>query len=213
MGASLAIGVILSLAGASPAGGQTADGSAEARGVAQAVTAAELAAWGRAHRDPGALIMAARLTDEINMRQGPDSDAGPLLSAETLLDEAAAMAPDDAPVQAAVAHLRDGPARRGVRASPIRRGPIYTVNALRAGQIYPYDLDARSGEILRVAAIGDGDTDIDLSVRDARGVVVCRDGYGDHYPVCTLAPREPGKLRINITTRGEVWTRVQILSN
>jgi hypothetical protein len=123
MGASLAIGVILSLAGASPVGGQTADGSAEARGVAQAVTAAELAAWGRAHRDPGALIMAARLTDEINMRQGPDSDAGPLLSAETLLDEAAAMAPDDAPVQAAVAHLRDGPARRGVRASPFGRGP------------------------------------------------------------------------------------------
>lgn len=201
------------LAGAAPAVQTGQDPPPEAQAIAQALTAAQLADWGRRHEDAGALIMAARLAAEVRMRRGPESDADSFLTAEGLLDEAAAMAPDDAAVQAAVARLRRIPKTRGVRSSPFGQGPIYTVKALQAGEIYAFDVDARSNEILRVAAIGDGDTDINLSVRDARGVVVCRDGFGDHYPVCTVSPREPGKLRVDITNRGEVWTRVQILSN
>ena len=72
---------------------------------------------------------------------------------------------------------------------------------------------ARGGEILRVAAIGDGDTNIDLVVRDARGAVVCRDGFGDHYPVCTVSPRAGGQMQVDVVNRGDVWTKVQVLSN
>ena len=50
-------------------------------------------------------------------------------------------------------------------------------------------------------------------IRDARGGLVCEDGFGDHYPVCTLSPREGGRMRIDIVNRGAVWTKVQILSN
>ena len=74
-------------------------------------------------------------------------------------------------------------------------------------------MDARGAEILRIAAIGDGDTDVDLSIRDAAGRVLCADGLGDHYPVCTLAPSSPARLRVHIVNRGAVWTRVQVLSN
>jgi len=43
--------------------------------------------------------------------------------------------------------------------------------------------------------------------------VVCRDGFGDHYPVCTVAPRAGGRMRVDIVNRGDVWTKVQVLSN
>ncbi|MDP3400875.1 MAG: hypothetical protein Q8R97_07120, partial [Brevundimonas sp.] len=72
---------------------------------------------------------------------------------------------------------------------------------------------ARGGEILRIAAIGDGDTNIDLVIRDAEGRLLCQDGFGDHYPVCTLMPRVAGKVRVSVVNRGEIWTKVQILSN
>jgi hypothetical protein len=191
-----------------------------AQGVSQVVTAAELADWGRRRGDAGALIMAARLLAEVPVRQageeeegaGGTADDAPFLTANNLLDEAAALSGDDAPLIDAIDRLRD-PLTRGVRSSIFGRGPVQTVKALAARERWAFDIEARGGEILRVAAIGDGDTNIDLTVRDARGAVVCRDGFGDHYPVCTVSPREGGKMRIDILNRGDVWTRVQVLSN
>jgi hypothetical protein len=182
----------------------------EARGVAQAVTAAELAAWGREHGDAGALIMAARLLAEIPVRQGA-GDA-PTLTAARLLNEAAALSADNPPLLDAIDRLRE-PLTRGVRSSPFGAGPVFTVKQLRARETWVFEVDARGGEVLRVAAIGDGDTNIDMSVRDTRGAVICRDGFGDHYPVCTVSPRPGGKMLVDIVNRGDVWTSIQVLSN
>ena len=215
--AALACGITLAgafVGAAFGASGQDTLMSPEARGVSQAVTAAELAAWGRAHQDPGALIMAARLLAEVPIREGEGSTGEVLLSANHLLDEAAALATGNAPLVAAIDRLREsGERTRGVDSSPFGRGPIFTVKELRARETWGFDVDARAGEVLRVAAIGDGDTNIDLSVRDARGVEICRDGYGDHYPVCTISSHRSGKMRVDIVNRGDIWNKVQILSN
>ena len=72
-----------------------------------------------------------------------------------------------------------------------------TVRRLASLESWSFEIDARGAEILRVAAIGDGDTDVDLTVRDAAGRVLCADGLGDHYPVCTLAPEAPARLRVD----------------
>ena len=101
----------------------------------------------------------------------------------------------------------------GVQESPFGAGPLSTVRQLRARERWEFEVDARGGEMLRVAAIGDGDTNIDLSVHDARGALLCRDGRGDHYPVCNVAPRRAGRVKVVITNLGTVWTRVQVLSN
>jgi hypothetical protein len=202
--------LILALTGGAVADDSTnADLAAEARGVAQAVTAAELAAWGRARSDPGALIMAARLLAEVPVRQG--EGAAPVLTPGALLDEAAALSAGSQPVLDAIARLREG--TRGVHNSPFGRGPIFTVKEIQARETYWFEVEARGGEVLRVAAIGDGDTNIDMAVRDAGGALLCQDGFGDHYPVCTVAPPRPGKMRVDIVNRGDVWTKVQILSN
>ena len=191
--------------------------SPEANGVAQVVTAAEVAAWGRSHQDPGALIMAARILAEVPMRANP-ADTGPqaggdaMLTPGSLLDEAAALSEGDEATLDAIAFLRESGVR-GVRSSPFGQGPIFMVREIRARETYAFEVEARGGEVLRVAAIGDGDTNIDMVVRDEAGALVCEDGFGDHYPVCTVARARPGKMRIGIVNRGVIWTKVQILSN
>jgi len=218
----LVFGVLLAgISAACAAVSQTAEAPAsgaaritpEADGVRQMVTAAEVAAWGRRNSDPGALIMAARLLAEVPVRPGADSDTGltPSLTPDALLDEAATLAAGRQGVLDAIERLREG--TRGVQSSPFGRGPIYLVRQIRARETYGFDLEARGGEVLRVAAIGDGDTNIDMSVRDADGALLCQDGFGDHYPVCTVARARSGKMRVDIVNRGAVWTKVQILSN
>jgi len=209
IGASLAIGLLFGGAAVATAG-QDAVLTPAARGVTQVLTAAELAAWGRDRSDAGALIMAARLLAEVPVRQS-DGET-PFLTPTSLLDEAAAMAGDNPGVVDAIDRLRD-PLTRGVRSSMFGAGPVLTVKSLQARERWAFDVEARGGEILRVAAIGDGDTNIDLVVRDARGAVVCRDGFGDHYPVCTVSPRAGGQMQVDIVNRGDVWTKVQVLSN
>lgn len=183
--------------------------SPEADAVTQIVTAAHLAAWGRRRGEPGPLIMAARMVAEVPLRPA-DADAAPLVSWEGLLTEAERMAPDNQAIRDATARVRNR--SRGVRSSPFGQGPIFQVREIKARETYVFELEARGG-VLRVAAIGDGDSNIDLSVRDAGGTLVCQDGRGDHYPVCTVVRTQPGKLRIDIVNRGQVWTKVQILSN
>ncbi|MGV9008242.1 MAG: hypothetical protein ACOH1F_00925 [Brevundimonas sp.] len=184
--------------------------SPEARGVAQAVTAAELADWGRERRDAGALVMAARLLAEVPMRQvGPEAA---VMTPESLLAEASALAPDNAALQDAIARLRD-PALRGVHSSTFGAGPVFTARSLKARESWVFQVEARGNEVLRIAAIGDGDTNIDLTVTEPSGRVVCQDRLGDHYPVCTISPQYRGTMRIDIVNRGDIWTKVQVLSN
>lgn len=210
IGAGLAISLFFGVSAAATARQDDAVISPAARGVTQVLTAAELAAWGRDRSDAGALIMAARLLAEVPVRQA-DGET-PFLTATSLLDEAAAMAGDNTGLIDAIDRLRD-PLTRGVRSSAFGTGPVLTVKSLQARESWAFDVEARGGEILRVAAIGDGDTNIDLIVRDARGAVVCRDGFGDHYPVCTISPRAGGQMQVDIVNRGDVWTKVQVLSN
>jgi len=210
IGAGLAISLLFGCAAVATAGQDDGAMTPAARGVTQVLTAAELAAWGRERSDAGALIMAARLLAEVPLRQA-DGET-PFLTATSLLDEAAAMAGNNPGVVDAIDRLRD-PLNRGVRSSTFGAGPVLTVKSLQARESWAFAVEARGGEILRVAAIGDGDTNIDLTVRDARGAVVCRDGFGDHYPVCTVSPRAGGQMQVDIVNRGDVWTKVQVLSN
>jgi hypothetical protein len=150
------------------------------------VTAAEVAAWGRRNSDPGALIMAARLLAEVPVRPGADSDrTDPLPDPRRPAGRGGGAGGG----QSGSAGRHRAAARRHARgpSSPFGRGPIYLVRQIRARETYGFDLEARGGEVLRVAAIGDGDTNIDMSVRDADGALLCQDGFGDHYPVCTVA--------------------------
>lgn len=182
---------------------------AEARAITQMVTAAEVAAWARTHRDAQAMVIAARMLSDIRTRR--ENGDEPFLTVAALLDEAEAMGVRDEAMAVQIARLRSPD--KGVRASPFGQGPIVVVRRLRARETYGFTIEVRRDEVLRVAAIGDGDTNIDLMLRDQNGGVVCADGSLDHYPVCTVPRPQSGPLRIEVVNRGEVWSRVQILTN
>jgi hypothetical protein len=177
--------------------------------IAQMVTAAEVAAWARSQGDVQALLVAARMLDEIRTR--PQNGDEPFLTADALLREAESMAPDDPAVRADSPWL--GAQQKGVRASAFGPGPIVIVRRVRARETFGFEVDARPNEVLRVAAIGDGDTNIDLVLRERDGGVLCSDSSMDHYPVCTLVRPRGGPVRIEVINRGSVWSRVQILTN
>ena len=239
----------------------TANETPESRGVSRALMVAYLVDWARENRDAEGLLTAARMLEDVPMRNGPEGDPGltPVLTPQGLRQEAAvlgqsqtdiedivvtgsrvrrqppasaeAAAPPPAPrplpgappppppaVVPAPAPAVPMPAAPpapmvGVRASPFGVGPISTVKRLNSRERWSFSIDARGAQLLRVAAIGDGDTNIDLVVRDDRGQVLCADGLDDHYPSCTLSPATAARLRIDIVNRGDVWTKVQILSN
>lgn len=185
------------------------DPDAEAAAIAQMVTAAEVAAWARAHRDVQAMLVAARMLDEIRTR--PQSGDAPFLTTSTLLDEAEGMDGENSAVRSEILRLRTQ--EKGVRASAFGAGPIVLVRRIRARETFGFEVEARPNEVLRVAAIGDGDTNIDLVLRDLQGRVLCSDSSLDHYPVCTIVRPGGGPLRIEVVNRGGVWSRVQILTN
>ena len=230
-----AAGTALTLALALTVGVATADDSrpravdpssdvAEAAAVHQAVTAARVAAWGRKAGDAQALTLAARMLAEIPFRHPePDraAEARPEVEDQTgaetftvagLLDEAEALARGDGQTLAEIEAVRAA-AARGVANSPFGEGPVLTRRDVQARQTYWFEADVKGGEVLRVAAIGDGDTDIDMIVRGADGGVLCEDGAYDHFPVCTLTPSADTRRRVVIINRGAVWTRVRMLSN
>jgi len=185
------------------------DPDAEARAITHMVTAAEVADWAREHRDAPAMIVAAQMLSDIHIRS--QSGDTPFLTAEALLEEARILAGSDAVLLDQISRL--GSPNKGVRASSFGQGPIVVVRRLRARETYGFTIEARRNEVLRVAAIGDGDTNIDLTLRDQNGVVICADGSLDHYPVCTVPRPQTGRLRVEVVNRGQVWSRIQILTN
>lgn len=201
---------------AAPAGSQVRPAPAppnaedDARAITQIVTAAEVADWARERRDGRAMLVAARMLDEVQSRR--EGEDAPFLTTTALLDEAEDFAVGDRALLDEISRLR-GPGPKGVRASPFGAGPIVLVRRLRARETYSFTVEPRRNEVLRVAAIGDGDTNIDLILRDQAGAAICSDSSRDHFPVCTVARPQAGPIRIEIANRGEVWSRVQILTN
>ena len=228
-GAALGLGLALTVGGAQaddsqPRAVDPSSDVAEAAAVHQAVTAARVAAWGRKTGAAQALTLAARMLAEIPFRH-PEPDRIPEARAGMqddpgaepftvagLLDEAETLARGDGQTLEDIEAVRAA-AARGVTNSPFGQGPVLTRRDVQARQTYWFEADVTGGEVLRVAAIGDGDTDIDMIVRAPDGRVLCEDGAYDHFPVCTLTPSADTRLRVEIINRGAVWTRVRILSN
>ena len=79
----------------------------------------------------------------------------------------------------------------------VRRAGEQVTFRLQARERWAFDVEARGGEILRVAAIGDGDTNIDLTVRDVR--------YNSQgYPLITSTMQEE---RFRTATMARNWAR------
>ena len=230
-GGALAIGLV-----AGPALAQAVDQTGRNEGTVKAPpspeegavrtieAAASLANWARTNRDADGLITAARMLKSVPTKDGPVTGTlegpvattpapnRPVMTSATLLTEARGFARGD---RATLAKIRavETAASRGVVSSSFGSGAIRTVRDVSANATWRFTVDARGGSSLRVLAIGDGDTDVDMVMKDQNGNVVCRDLDVDERALCDITPAWSGRFTVEVINTGSVWTRTMVITN
>lgn len=134
------------------------------------------------------------------------------ITVDALLDEAERLSDGDPGLLATIAARRQQ-AAKGVAFSSLGTGPIRATRDIPARAMWRLELTAHAGTPLRIVAIGDGDTDVDIEVRDANGRLVCTDRSPGHYATCALTPAFSGRYIARIVNNGMIWTRATVVSN
>jgi hypothetical protein len=187
----------------------------------------QLAAYGRAMKDPAALAVAADIlarnpphAEEANMPAHAAAPAGATtgkrgsldsLDAKQLLAEAKQMAGSD---QALSGLLRQVEARTAETSRGDVEGP---------GCFRNFDVDAHStrwmnitmegGREAQIWVEGDGDTDVDCWVMDEHGNDIGADTDSTHTCLIEWTPRWTGPFDLKVRNLGDVWTAVRVCTN
>jgi len=196
--------------------------------VQQVETAHALAAWGRENRNAQALLVAARMIGQVEMRDSKPGEGklatekGKTASMEgakdvpvtrdSLLAEAEALGGDDPAVLAQIDAVKSE-GSKGVVAHATGSGPIAFGRVVPSYTDWTYELQAAGGRPLRIAAIGDGAADIDMEVSDENGNIVCKDYDGDATPVCAVTPAWTGVFSAKVINKTGAATYVRLISN
>ncbi len=188
--------------------------------VARAALADQLARYGDANKDALSMIAAARILQQVGAQEakadkkteGGSGDAKAAkpprdVSVNGMLDRAKQYAGGRKDIIA----MADEAAKTGSRGAVTgpRRGQT-SVNA--RGMDY-YNITFRGGEPAMVAISGDGDTDLDLIVRDENGNVVCRSESAGDDEICRWNPRWSGSFRIEVRNLGGVYNTYRMVHN
>lgn len=179
--------------------------------------AAGLARWGREHRDPFALVEAARVRLSTPLQfvgRSPDGVGGARPEptgedeiAKAWLDEAEAMAGGDPRVAGLVKELRATGYKGRIG------GPKVSFSRLPAGAAHRYS-EAFAGNRPAVVYVeGDGDTDLILTVTSPDGAVACADRAPGDVKLCAWRPAGGGAYRVEVSNRGRVDNRYAFSTN
>ncbi len=198
------------LSASGPSHAQSAETDAARAPFEDMMLAARLARWGAANDDPFALAMAARLrsaTDQTAVDRG-DGSAGPETTpVERWLTEAEWLAGGDPRVIDLIAEVR----ATGLKGRS--GGPRVSLGTVRARTRNSY---VERFEPTRTAVVyveGDGDTDLELVVREADGTVVCaREEPGD-IKMCVWTPTRSGGHTVEIRNDGMVNNAYSLATN
>jgi hypothetical protein len=140
--------------------------------------------------DPLILATAAKLRKDAGLNDLP-------LSADAILAEAEALALGDPAVLAQIGDIR-GETTKGVAS-----GPIHHLAALPAGatETRP-NMPFRGGEYAEVYVEAAPGTDLNLTILDAAGLVVCADQAPSHIAYCGWTPAADGDFTVKIENAG-----------
>lgn len=183
----------------------------------QVIAARSVAEFARRQRDPQAMIVAARMLQEVPFEdkasdKGLSEASPPAFSPTGLFAEAKTLAKNDASLLMQI-NIAQSTSSRGVVSSAFGKGLLRMVQDVAARTTYRFALRATGGQLLRVGAIGDVGTAILLRIVDAAGRVVCTDNPGNYAPVCSTTPAVAGNYQVEVINRSGVKSRAVILSN
>lgn len=164
--------------------------------------------------DPLLVISAARIRKQIAPEatdraaiDGTPGEGAPL-SWEEMLASAEALAGDDATLLGLIGDARDE-ATKGVAS-----GPVYNIGSLANGDgdTYP-PITFRAGEYAEVYVEAKDATDLNLTVHDAQGRLVCSDTDISHIAYCGWTPAEAGDFTLKIENKGPVAASYALMTN
>lgn len=175
---------------------------------------ARLFAAGADAKDPILVLAAAKLRKQTNPvetdRTAPDGEmatdapigwADMLALAETLAvgDDAVLGLIEDARVDAT----------KGVVT-----GPVYNIGKLASGRTDTYPrIDFKGGEYAEVYVEAKSAVDLNLTVKDAQGRLVCADSDVSHIAYCGWRPAESGGYVLLVENKGAAATSYALMTN
>lgn len=192
--------------------------------AADAALGYDLADYARRTRDAAMMIQAAKIyrdippavstTEGVLEREdgsvvSPKAPEDPVPSGsfQSLLGEARRFARGNRELLRQIAEV-EASAGRG-----IINGAVHRYRDVPPRNRWSISVVARGGEVLSLAARGDGRTNVDMFVYDESGQEVCRDTDPDPSPSCRVTPRWTGAFKVRMDNLGYSWTRISFLSN
>lgn len=187
-------------------------------GLARLVLAARLADWGRADRNPLALIVAASIRNQVALKRverlpegGASTEpapAGTETTVDGLLAEALAMAPKDAALAALAADVAAARTKGRVDG---KGESVATVRAAGTDWYRKVRFEGTRYAEAYVELIGDGR--LGVSVYDGQGNLVCRDPTPSVVTYCGWQPSATEQYDVKVENLGPRPVRYKIATN
>lgn len=177
---------------------------AAAQDLDRAALSARLLAEGVALQDPVLVFAAARLRQAAGF-----PPRGPVpMGWQDMLDAAAALAEGDDALQGLIADA----AAEAVKG--VSTGPVYRLDRLEAGGVQVLEaVEVAAGSRAEVYAEPQGQADLNLTVRDGAGALVCADSHPDPIAYCAWTPAEAGPVTVEVTNAGPDSAPYALLTN
>lgn len=212
----LSIGAASAQQGVNVADGEKKDGSPVAKYLQMS---RDLVTYGRANNNPLALVVAAQLRSQVQLKEvdrkpateggeGAAKDDTAAISVDSILAEAKKLSNDDAAIVALADDVKAA-ATKGRLA-----GPGYNVNVVPGRGTDRYSgVTFVGGRYAEIYAEGSGRSDLDLYVYDQNGNLICSDTDASDVVYCGWTPRWTGNFTIRVVNRGLNANRYALITN
>ncbi|QYK42733.1 MAG: hypothetical protein KF887_06415 [Paracoccaceae bacterium] len=184
-------------------------------GVQTAALSARLYEVGLAQGDPLLVLSAARLRKQIapaedTARRAEDGEPGtePPLTWEDMAEAAGRLADGDEVIAGLIDDLRVETTKGVVS------GPVYNIGTLAPRRFDTYArIDFKGGEYAEVYVEARSTVDLNLTVTDAQGRLVCADTDRSHIAYCGWRPDATGAFTLKVENRGTAATGYALMTN
>lgn len=164
--------------------------------------------------DPLLMLTAAKLRKTLNPAQTARTPQGGTGVEDTPLDwqdmlaAAEPLAEGDAPLLGLIDDIR-AESTKGVAT-----GPVYNIGAIANGKTDTYaSVSFVGGEYAEVYVEGKGTTDLNLTITDAQGRLVCSDTDKSHIAYCGWRPQSTESFSIAVENRGPAGVNYALMTN
>ncbi len=182
--------------------------------VKTAELSARLHALGLAQGDPLLILSAARLrktlapTASDRAPEGGSPAEGTPLTWEEMLASAEPLATGDAALTGLIDDIR------AETVKGVASGPVYNIGQLADGRDDTYPpIEFRGGEYAEVYVEAKAATNLNLTIHDDKGRLVCSDTDISHIAYCGWTPATGGRFTLKVENKGPAAASYALMTN